>query len=223
MKFQIVTRQKLILCDVCDTMYRSNTTFDFIRFIVRKKGRVHQLLFQLIAHRLSPLFYFLVFLNKVTRMDVTRLMAVRFLSGMSRTELDHQATIFHEEFLASRANQTIFEHLTNPATTVILLSASIDPVIKAIASAHQFNYRSSTLQWENEVATGRLQTDLTGRKHELAKEIISSQAYSSLQVITDNRSDWELVKMADERFAVIADESEKVFWKPLNPQFILVS
>ncbi len=219
----VPTQSSFFFCDVCDTLYRSNTTFDFIRFVVAKRGGISRVLLWAISSTQSPLFYLLILLNKITGRDWPRQLALQFLRGMSSEELEQEATQFYQHYLVPRANQEIFEYIKKPGVTAILLSSSINPVIKAIAHANGLSYFSSELELKDGKATGQLQIDMTGRKHEVARKLIAERAISSVGVITDNYSDWELVKLADERLVVVASEAQKNFWKPLSPHFIVVS
>ncbi|MFN8888958.1 MAG: haloacid dehalogenase-like hydrolase, partial [Cyclobacteriaceae bacterium] len=149
--------------------------------------------------------------------------ALRFLKGMSAEELDQKATAFYSDFLIERSNAQVFQQIKKPGVTTILLSSSINPVIQAIAKANNFAYFSSEMEMKNGIATGNLQTDMTGRKHVVAKRLITEQAVTNFGVITDNHSDWELVKLAHDRWIVISTEEQKHFWKLLHPNFILIS
>jgi phosphoserine phosphatase len=210
-------------CDVCDTLYRSNTTFDFVRYVVASKNSLTRFLFWSISSKWSPLFYALILWNKATGKDWPRWMALRCLKGMSAEELDQKATAFYSDFLIERSNAQVFQRIKKPGVTTILLSSSINPVIHAIAKANNFAYFSSEMEMKNGIATGNLQTDMTGRKHVVAKRLITEQAVTNFGVITDNHSDWELVKLAHDRWIVISTEEQKHFWKPLHPNFILIS
>ncbi len=218
----ISTHSTFFFCDVCDTLYRSNTTFDFIRFVVAKRSKLQHFLLKLISSTRSPLFYMLILLNKATHRDWPRQLALRFLRGMTAEELDKEALEFYHQFLVPRANAEVFHYILQPGVTAILLSSSIHPVIKAIAKANQLSYFSSELGMEQGKATGKLLVDMTGCKHEMANKLIAERALSSFGVITDNRTDWQLVQLADERLVVVANESQKQFWKSLNPHFILI-
>lgn len=211
--------QKLVLCDVCDTLYRSNTTFDFIRYFVGRKKSSLLIWFYLLTSRKSPLFFFLLFIGKVSRRDWIRMLALKFLKGASIEELDSLATSFYTDFLIGRSNVEVFKLLSQDA---ILVSSSIDPVVAAIAKANSLKFESSRLEWHRGIATGNLATDITGHKHEIVRRFFSLGNFNRLQVITDNRSDWELVKLANERFVIIEGESEKKFWRDLNPTFIKI-
>jgi phosphoserine phosphatase len=211
--------QKLVICDVCDTLYRSNTTFDFIRYFVGRKKSPLRIWFYLLTNRKSPLFFFLIFVGKVSRRDWIRTLALKFLKGTSMEELDSLATSFYTDFLIGRSNVEVFKLLSQDA---ILVSSSIDPVVATIAKANGLKFKSSRMEWHQGKATGNLATDITGHKHEIAAEIFSLGSFNQLRVITDNRSDWELVKLADERFVIIKEESEKKFWRDLNPTFVKI-
>lgn len=216
-----VANRKLIICDVCDTLYNSNTTLDFVRFVVEKDKGIKRLLLLLINSQKSPLFYFLIIAGKLIHKDLFRWLLLKFLRGKPKTELDFLAQQFYSYFLASRSNRQVFQKLlSNDETIILLLSSSIDPVISAIANANQLKFYSSKLEWAQGKATGNLRMDMTGQKHEFAKRFLSEGNFGRLQVITDNRSDWELVKLADERFIIVKNESEKIFWKSLDPVFI---
>lgn len=149
-------------------------------------------------------------------------MALRFLRGMSNEELDREATAFYHDFLIARCNTQVFQHIKKPGVSTILLSSSINPVIKAIAKANDLAYFSSEIAIKGGKATGSFQLDMTGQKHLVAKKLMAERALTNVAVITDNRSDWELVKLATERWIVISNEAQKDFWKSLHPNFILI-
>ncbi len=215
--------KKLVVCDVCDTLYRSNTTFDFIRFVSKRGGPLGFFLFSVLADRKSPVFYFLILAGKIMRKDIVRSSVLRMLGGKSNEELMLLAHLFYHEFLIARANEKAFQLLPeNSVDMVVLISSSIDPVVRVIAQECKFSFVSSQLEWKEGIATGYLETDLTGRKHEVAKRLMHESSLDRLQVITDNRSDWKLVSLADERFVIIRSEGERKFWNELNPVFIRV-
>lgn len=210
----------LIVCDVCDTLYNSNTTFDFIRFFVNRKGGLGRLWLSIISSRYSPLFYFLIVAGKIFRTDLVRILALRLLSGLDRKKLSDLAFDFHDSVLQKRKNEKVFSLLERLKKDgdVMLLSSSIDPVIGAIAQRNGFSFQSSTLGYKNDVSSGSLSQDLTGIKH---KQLAAwKKEYNRLAVVTDNHSDYDLVKMADERYVVLLQEDQEKFWQELNPNFI---
>ena len=214
---------KLVICDVCDTLYKSNTTFDFIRYLLKREGGLKYFLFNIFTSKLSPVFYCMVLLGKLTRTDVIRKNVLRLLKGKTDNELNSVANSFYDDFLINRENREVFEIIDrNKSGSVLLVSSSIDPVIQAIANRHQIHFRSSVLERIDGKASGKLVTDLTGKKHELVSEEMKNKNVGHLMVITDNKSDFDLVAMATERIVIVTKESEKDFWVELNPSFIHV-
>ncbi|MBS1506742.1 MAG: haloacid dehalogenase-like hydrolase [Bacteroidetes bacterium] len=210
----------LIVCDVCDTLYDSNTTFDFIRFYVNRKGGASQIWLSLISSRYSPFFYFLIALGKIFHKDLVRILALQLLSDLDRKKLSDLAFEFHDSFLLKRKNEKVFSLLERlkKEGDVMLLSSSIDPVIGAIAQRNGFSFQSSMLAYQNDISSGKLSQDLTGVKHKQLAEW--HKAYRRLTVVTDNHSDYDLVKMADDRYVVLLPAGEEKFWQPLNPNFV---
>ena len=214
--------KKLIVCDVCDTLYRSNTTFDFIRYVVNQRGK-SLFSFHLLTNRKSPLFYMLTAIGKLTGQDLIRILSLKFLKEIPLHELSSLADNFYFDFLIHRPNENVFRLLpTEDRANVILFSSSLDVIVAVIARENNLNFESSRLGWKEGKATGNLTLDLTGKKHEVVKLLVSAGDFDQLQVITDNRSDWELVKLANERFVVIKKDNEKEFWRELKPVFIEV-
>ena len=215
--------KKLVVCDVCDTLFKSNTTFDFILYVIEKKKKHLLFFFYLLTSKKSPLFFVLIIIGKIGHWDLVKNLALKFLKGMPFGELNSLAETFYFDFLVQRSNEHVFKLLpTENHDGTVLLSSSIDIVVSIIAKENNLNFESSRLEWHQGNATGNLEIDLTGQKHEIAKRIAATGNFNQLQVITDNRSDWELVKLADERFVIIKEESEKVFWHELRPSFIEV-
>lgn len=211
----------LVACDVCDTMFASNTTFDFIRFVLKRENRFRHLILQGISSKYSPLFYLLILLGKLRGVDVARSLAISLLKGQNEAHLLDLSNQFFDQYLVVRKNEDVFSLLNKQDAKIVLLSSSISPVIKVIASRYGFDFVCSELDFRDSFATGKLKTDLTGKKHLVLKNLMSDQNINVV-VITDNQSDFEMVKMANQRYVVIKKEIEKSFWKELSPQFLVV-
>jgi HAD superfamily phosphoserine phosphatase-like hydrolase len=215
--------KKIVVCDVCDTLYRSNTTFDFLKFVFQKEGILKHLALQIMTSKWSLVYYILIVGSKILEKDMIRSLSVRLLAGYSYSRILSLAGEFFDHYLNERKNKKIFELLIQEKKEnyVILVSSSIDPVIKTIANQHGFSYLSSVLEVKEGKITGRFRSDLTHKKHEEVKELMEKSPSGRLVVITDNHSDFKLVEMADERYVVIQSEKEKKFWMSLNPHFIV--
>lgn len=211
----------LVACDVCDTLFASNTTFDFVRFVLKQESKFRYFVLQCISSKYSPLFYLIIVLGKLRRSDLVRTLAISLLKNKREVQLLNLANQFFDQYLVGRKNEQVFYLLNKQEATVILLSSSISPVISVIASRYGFDFVCSELDFKNSVATGKLKTDLTGKKHIVLKDLTGNHSMD-LVAITDNRSDYEMIKMANQRYVLIKKESEKSFWEELSPQFLKV-
>jgi phosphoserine phosphatase len=218
-----MSRRKLIVCDICDTLYDSNTTFDFLNFLF-SKNRFNLFLFSAFKSKWSPVYYFLEIAGRFFKEDLVKQASLRLLKGRSENDLVSEAFDFYDQFLSGRANESIFDLLKtrSETDTLFLISSSISPVVQVIGSRNNMEVVPSLLEWKAGRSTGRLQRDLSHRKHEVVKSMMAERGFTDLRVITDNRGDLELVEMASERFVVIKSEADKKFWNHLSPHFILV-
>lgn len=213
--------------DVCDTLFYSNTTFDFLRFVLAQRGSGgKQAVLKLVSKKWSPLFVSLVAWQKVVGGDPVKAVALRLLAGISREELYALGRRFVAEFLPARRIARTHELLAGLAQTqtrVVLLSASLDPVIAALAAAlGPIEFVSSQLEYDAQgYCTGRLQQELTGQKQAALQTLLTSQAAPlRLAVATDNFTDHGLVSQAAIRYVVVHSAAAKQFWQGLNPEFI---
>ncbi len=212
--------------DVCDTLFYSNTTFDFIEFVLsQNKNIIGKILFKLITLRFSPIFLFLYLLGKVTRLDHIRSVALKLLKNISKVEMEHFSASFYSNFLIKRKVAKTFKYLENAIQNkerVILATSSIEPVIKIISERLKVEYVCSSLDYSNEVFSGKFLVNCTGRKHEFLENILSENEKKNIIVYTDNYSDFKLVSMAHKRFIIVYDNGSKNKWLGLNPQFIKI-
>lgn len=212
--------RSLVVCDVCDTLFDSNTTFDFIWFHVRNSWR-DKFMFGMVVNKWSPFFWATAVVGKILRKDIARNFILRFLAGKSLELIHRDAEAFYDHFLVHRINQHVLAILSEKANRaeIWLLSSSIDPVVEVIAKRNRFRFKSSILGVSNGRYTGRLEEDFTGIKHRFVDELMARENIY-LTVITDNRTDRCLVELAHERFIVIKADREKKFWRDVAPRYI---
>lgn len=206
------------LVDICDTLFRSNTTFDFIKYVVRSHvGK--RFAFAMITARYSPLFWILALTSRLTKKDIHRRWALLLLRKHSKSELEAAAAQFYDEYLSKRKNPIVWSVLAQEAAKVILVSSTLEPVAEVIARNNNFGFRASTLSYEptSGLFSGSLRGDLTGKKHQLVQELVAKGSYG---VITDNFSDRELLKGATKRMVVINRPSHYARWKGVDAVFI---
>lgn len=213
--------------DVCDTLFYSNTTFDFLRFVLEQQGsRSKQTVLKALTTRWSPVFVGLYAWQKVVGGDPVKDVALRLLAGTSKAELYELGRRFVAEFLPTRRigrTHELLAGLVRPQTRVLLLSASLDPVIAALAAAlGNVEFVSSQLEYDAQGrCTGHLQRELTGQKQHALHQLLGAPTEPiRLAVATDNFTDRELVTQAAVRYVVVHTAAAKQFWQELNPQFI---
>lgn len=190
--------------DVCWTMYKSNTTFDFIKFIYEKESIKSTSLFLL---NLKIIKVIILLIGKLIGRDIYRELFVRLLKGFTRNDLNALSENFYYNFLLKKKIDYTFEIFNKiDASEIVLCSASLDVVVAYIAHDLKVEFFASELEFENEVCTGKICKDLLGVKNSVLenKEIDF--------VMTDNLSDLELV-MKSSKSVILSTSKNVNFWK----------
>ena len=186
---------RLVIFDVCDTLYDANTTIGFIRFCQSRHSNAS--LGKALSRWLdrgSPFFYAGAAAQHLLGWDVARQRIIAALAGEPRSRLTDAASRYVRDILPASANQLIQDRLKAHQAAgdrVMLLSSSIDLVVGLIATNLGTEYRASTLEFDGDLCTGRLSTDLTGKKADLLRGLVDPGVET--WVYTDNRSDKDLV------------------------------
>ena len=192
----------LIVFDLCDTLYAANTTRGFLQHLGRSRPKVAKVLKRWTS-RSSPGFWLGAIAHRLGR-DLARKRMVGALAGLDRAELADAADGYVAADLAGRANAPLHEALARHRAAgdrIFILTNSLDPVVQAVAEHLGVEGRGSLLEWNGDRCTGRIRDDLTGRKGRLAAAM--RQAGERLVVYTDNRTDRDLVDLADEATIVL--------------------
>lgn len=202
-------KQKTVVFDVCDTLFYSNTSFEFLEYVF-KNNKVKSLYLTLYTAKWSIIFIFGVLLSKVIKRDIIRSWSLSLLEGYPKKVLFNYAEDFVTSQLCSKkvkaTNKKLQELKQNHK--VLILSASIDPVIDTISAQYGVKCFSSVLEYSGGICTGKLNIDLTGRKLNMLNE----QDLSELLVFSDNYSDLELMLKAKEAYAVVHNKKQEQFW-----------
>ena len=201
---RIKIAKEIIIIDICGTLYHSNTTFDFLRYIKPIRSKI---LFSFP----SKVFFKLFML--VTNQDLLRSMCIKCLSGIPKSYLYARAALFHNEVLKHKivlqTQELIYNFKKEQECDLYFYSASIDPVVHVISEFYSIPYKSSELQYSDGVSTGSLSLDLLGKK----------DAYLNNQqvkyVITDNKSDLKLIYKSEKSF-IITSQNNLAFWNTVK-------
>lgn len=208
---------KLALIDICDTLYSSNTTFDFIKWMSGKPGGggIFGFLKKIPVKAVNKILFLLF------RIDIPRWIVIRRLNGLSKDELLLLANRFYEEFLVPRKKKEvhlILQDLKEQNYDLILVSATLDFIAETIAGKLYIDkFFSTQLYYDNNICKGKIKSDLLGRKERLIIPIIHQ--YNEVITVTDNKSDLPLIKLSS-RSIVVSDKKNVSFWKKkLNGNF----
>lgn len=171
----------LVVFDLCDTLYAENSTAGFLRFTGHPKTCWPTL----------------------PGLDLARRRMIAMLRGARKSELEQWADRYAAEWLPRRENAEVLDRLRahrDQGDRIAILSAGIDIVVAAVARRLGVDYAASRLAFAGEQCTGRLATDLTGRKLPVALDLAAGARWIAY---SDNRSDRALLRAANEAFIVI--------------------
>ena len=189
----------IYIFDICGTLYKSNTTFDFLSWIF-KKNRKFNLYKKVYSNILWKAFN--KFLRHFFRFDLTRILALYFLRGFNRDVLSQKADEFVNSFLVTKKNNDVINTLNKlkeNRSNIIIMSATIDIVAKAIAKSLQVeHFCSSALKYDGSICCGYLDRDLLGNKSSFLKDNVNIAA-----VFTDDLSDTDILELAKEKNIII--------------------
>jgi phosphoserine phosphatase len=215
------TPPRVVVFDVCDTLYDANTTIDFIDYYQRghDKRRIGRTLSRW-QSKGSPFLYLGAVAHRLLGRDIARQRIIASLAGESRETLATAARDYVRDVLAARANHVLHDRLETHRAAgdrIILLSSSLDLVVGEIAAIFDVEYRASELGFERGGCTGRLLRDLTGNKA-AALELLEQGA--ELWVYTDNRSDRDLLDIAAQRIIVLPRGRSAERWGGSDCEYI---
>lgn len=220
-----LTSKGIAVFDICETLYFSNTTHDFIRYFARNRpGLVRKGLFHLLNHRLSPLRYVLIGGSVATGSDYFKRANVALLRGSSEAKVRWFADRFVREYLATRRveqAQALIKEYVEKGTRVILCSSSIEPVVRAVGNELGIHdLVSTTLEKTDDRYTGRILNDPTGRKLAALRDLSDAEIVCA---VSDNLSDLDLLSASKRGIAVVHNARKRRFWKGKDLEVIDLS
>ncbi len=192
--------------DICDTLYNSNTTMDFCEY--RISGVLRILL------KFSKSFLGKVinkFLLKFFHYDWIRILHIKTLKNIEISLIEKDAEDFVKSYLNNKKITEVHKYLKDfDKEEIILVSATIEPIAKAIAkSLWNLNYISTTLNINKNICQGTIKKDLLGNKADYFKNKKINF------IITDNKSDLDLCMLAKE-VVIVSKKKNLNFWKKQN-------
>ncbi len=195
--------QNKIIFDICGTLYNSNTTMDFCEYravgIKKKILKLSKTILAKVINKLSVKFF---------NFDLIRVLHIRSLKDLDINALQKDANDFVEQYLENKKIEEVHDILKNyDKNDVILVSATIDIIANAIAQKlGGLKYISTTLEYKEDKCLGKIKDDLLGNKQHYFK----NQEIEF--IITDNKSDLDLCKMAKE-VVIVSKKKNLSFWQ----------
>lgn len=213
--------------DVCGTLVREDTTLGLVRHHLSRSRhrRMRYRFFQALTARRSPVRLGLILAEKLSSRHLLKHLAIRLLADDSLEALNRSAADYAQALLSRKRVGSVWPLLEAPLKSgrVVLASASLEPVVSALATAVGAGYVASALQQRDGVLTGRYARDLTGQKERaLAEKFGPSLLAGRMCVITDNLSDRRLVARATRAYVVLHAAAHRARWTESNATFLEV-
>jgi len=207
---------KLAVFDVCGTIYRSNTTYDFLAFFFRPRSKAKVLL--LSAGRCLPAKVLWKSFRLFRREDWFRGIAVGLLKGTAPDEIRREAARFVETVLEGRKIEEVGEllrTLKEEGYETVLMSSSLSCVVAEVAAHLGVDrFFASELEVVQGRLTGRYADDIKGRKREVYEK--NFRGVEELAVVTNNREDLDLLTIAD-RSWIVLKRKDRGYWSRHKP------
>ena len=215
----------LFITDVCGTLVYDDTTLGLLKqhFSQQPERRWRlPMLRALTAHR-SPFRLGIAVIENLTGKHVLKHLLVRMLKDDTVSSLELNAEVYAKWLLENRKVPSVWQVIA-PAIKdkhIILASASLQPIVSALAKQLDVRFVASELESSDGVLTGRYKLDLTGLKLQALSDLIgidlSSRFYDA---ISDNITDQELLSGAKRAYVVLHKASHKERWAGLTATYI---
>jgi phosphoserine phosphatase len=202
----------IVLLDICGTLYDSNTTFDFLDFHFKSRGyRLFRRLTRLIIWRAFNKILF----HSIC-LDLTRMMAVRFLKGITIKQLEDSVDAFYTDWLVHQSYEAVHSLVNGykqEGKNVVIVSATLDVIAQKVSkSLGVSEWYSTSLGVVDGCCTGKIQVDLLSRKLPFLK---SQQVFPPYYAtITDNFSDLDLIYQSNHA-VIVTNQAHQAKWKKL--------
>ena len=212
---------KIAIIDVCDTLFYSNTTFDFLHFRFKDDKKYKKLISikKNILYRLVNKIFF-----KCFHIDLTKIMFTKLLKDMPLHSIENDLESFYQEFLVKRKiekTHKILKKYQKNGYHIILLSASYDFIVKKIAKEIGVNeYIATSLMSKKKNYTGKIKEDILQKK--LKKFLEKNYEYDELVVMTDNITDFNLTKISNVSHVVINNKNKNFWLKNNSSKFKMI-
>lgn len=201
--------KKVLMLDLCHTLYLSNTTFDFLDFFLTGRRKY---IFSIVRKNflLRKINYFFVLILKF---DFIKYVSIRLLKGFKREHLESSAKCFISTIKENKEVLSFINKRSAMYDEIIIVSASLDFIVKTVVEIHNYSsYVSSELVYNNnDDCSGLYKKDILHKKLNSINDYIGS---TNITFITDNFTDVILSRYVSEFIAVYktGDDYAESFW-----------
>ena len=191
-------QSKVFLIDICGTMFKSNTTFDFIKYYYGANWII-KFWFSL-PYRIYNRLMFRFFKKEPLRRNL-----IKKLRGKTYEQLMLMANDFCKNFLFTKENSQVINIINKKRAEgyrLVIASATIDVIARAVASCYDIpEFFSTTLEYDaNGVCAGNISNDFLSCKKRMLNDVGVAPPYAG--VLTDNYSDVDIIRDSYEAYLV---------------------
>ncbi|PRH83405.1 haloacid dehalogenase-like hydrolase [Arenimonas caeni] len=211
--------------DVCGTLVLDDTTIGLMRWHFRRLGLKRRWILAMAAHRFSPVRYAFSAVERVTKSHVLKHVLLALLYREEMNDLNRSAAEYADWLLENRRISEVQEILEGlPAGgRIILASASLEPIVAALATRLSASYVASELEAAGGRCLGRLKHDLAGRKIDALDEKLGlGWRICPYLAVSDNLSDRSLLAGAERAYVVLHSERHRKRWRELEAEYISI-
>lgn len=184
---------KTVIVDLCGTLILENTTHGFLKSLSFPCHTAWWI--RLLQGRTGRIF------NRIAGRDAAREWQVGALRGWSRTVLANKARTYACAAIDGKLSITLWSDLMKArgeGARIYLVTSSLQPIAEAVVDALSLDgYIASTLEFDSASrCTGRILTDVTGRKWQMICQLLPDVLSTEITVYTDNPEDTDLKQAA---------------------------
>ena len=212
---------KILVVDLCNTLYKSNTTQDFFSYVFKVDEK-----YKTIKRKNSNIGFKVMnkLSNKILKYDMSRALITKILKSKTSVEIENLVSNFIDEFLEKKKIEKVHQLISdykNQGYKVIIMSASYGFIVKEIAKNLDIDgYISSEAEVINGIFTGKVSSDILYTKFRVFKKKYLN--YEDLVMITDNETDYDFAKQTKKSYIVINNHNKKFWEKKKEDKFIFM-
>lgn len=208
------------ITDVCGTLVHDDTTIGLLSWHFSRTGRWRLLGLKCLTASWSPFRWLIAIIERVTHRHILKHLLVGWLEGDSAEQLSRNAEDYAVWLLCNRRVASVQALLESTSGELVLASASLEPVVSALAQHLEGRYVSSRLEVHDGVCTGRYAQDITGLKIGELQNLIGNLDLVSCTVISDNLSDRNLLEGAGRAYVVLHRPHHRSRWVGLDAEYL---